>query len=128
MDQQTVTDLPQEILTRIDALTATLGTTVEQLWPAMVAAVRYEAVADASIGGATLAVLAILVAHFARISSRYERAGMEKESSEAATGAVAFLVATAGAFLCFCIEGGGVVANILAPEAHAIRHLAEALG
>lgn len=50
MTAMTQTDIPQEILSRLDALAAKLGTTVEQAWPMYVGFVQTEAIINGGLG------------------------------------------------------------------------------
>lgn len=126
-------DLPQEILTRIDALAATLGTTVEALWPAMVAAKAAAAIGQALALALTLILLTSAGIALLRMTLRSGRevteyGGARMEYSEAGIGATAcaFVAALLTLFV-LIVNADTYAADIIAPEAAAARELLEAL-
>ena len=112
-------DLPQEILTRIDALAATLGTTVEALWPAMVAAVRYRTI-GVWLGGVALIAIGVWG------TKRLLRPDADWDDVENIPAAVIGAMTALGLAIVL-LSSGVALANIVAPEAAAARELLEAL-
>jgi len=112
--------LTQEILTRVDALAAKLGVTVEYLWPHLV---RYEQVLGASVVLAAmffLGVTAVFVRWFRSVEAASDSNYITDEGTSLMIAGVISAIASAIlVILAFTIGLPG----IFAPEAVAFRGL-----
>lgn len=110
----TDTDIPAEILARIDALAAKMGVAAEQLWPAIVGAARVSAITNVVIWFGAVALLAFAGYILHRMAEDDESAGM--------MACIVVMATIATASICLACAGT-TISTIAYPEAAALRSL-----
>lgn len=119
-------EMQREVLSRLDALAAKLGTTVEHLWPILVKQQVLDAITTATLIGVMYVAAAILLGktyRAAAIQRKVRRLGIFEGDDWIPSCCIIGWLLLCFTFLATSMSASGVVSGLLNPEYAAFRDL-----